>query len=176
MRAAATIGTILLAMSHLPLAAQQERGDLELQLSGSILSVQDDDETRTIGIVQAKAGYFVTDRVEVGAYPTLTFARTRLPVLGGGWQTVSETRFGLGVFGLYSFLAADARTVPYLGGQFYRIDLTDDGETGWGGLKGGLKFYVTRSTAFDLGGNLMFGLGDTSGTLLLFQFGLSHLL
>lgn len=168
---------LLATTTTLPLEAQQEAGDFELQLTGSLLSVVgQDDLSTTSGIIQAKAGIFLTDRVEVGGFPSLTFTRTTVRFDGLPDETVTESKFGMGVFGTYSFLAADASTVPYLGVQLYRIDLTDEDETGWAGVNGGFKFYMSRSTAFDVGGNALFGLGSQGGTLLLFQIGLSHLL
>lgn len=162
--------------SQTPAFAQQERGDLELQFAGSLLStVGRDDASITTGLLQAKLGVFVTDRVEVGGFPTLVYERR-----GGDADWVgdraSDTRFGLGLFASYSFLMEDATTVPYLGVQAYRIDLTDSDETGWLGVNGGLKFFFSRRTAFDAGGNVLLGLGDEGGALILFQVGLSFLL
>jgi hypothetical protein len=169
------LALVLVLSWQLPLQAQQERGDVELQFTGTVLSTTGRQLTTTSGIVKAKVGYFVTDRVEFGVFPSLLFAETRVEVAGVS-QTNRETRFGLGAFGAYSFLAADATTVPYLGLQFYRIDLTDENETGWAGVNGGLKFYISRTTAFDVGANYLLGLGDEGGALFLFQFGLSFLL
>lgn len=161
-------------------AAQQQEGDVELQFAGSLLStVGREGGSLTSALIKTKGGYFVTDRVELGAFPGLVYTRVTTEA---GWQgieteqTVSDTRFGLGVFATYSFLAEDATTVPYLGAQLYRIDLTDEDEGGWAGLNAGAKFYLNRSTAFDMGGNLLAGVGDSSGMLLLFQLGLNFLL
>jgi hypothetical protein len=175
MRIRIAITLVVLLSWQAPLSAQQERGDVELQFSGLVLSTVGQELSTTSGIFQAKTGYFFTDRVELGVFPSLLFSQTRVQVAGGR-QTVSETKVGFGVFGVYSFLAADATTVPYLGAQFYRIDLTDEDETGWAGVNGGLKFYITRNTAFDVGANYLLGLGDAGGALILFQVGLSFLL
>jgi hypothetical protein len=168
---------LLLAVAS-PLPAQQEAGDIELQFTGSILTTMGQDRgSITLGIFQAKGGYFLTDRIEVGGFPSVTFVRAT--VQPDDWPTevtTSETKVGLGIFGTYSFLAADATTVPYVGAQFYRIDLTDEDETGWLGASLGLKFYMTPRTAFDVGGNGLVGLGNDGGILLLFQMGLSFLL
>jgi hypothetical protein len=176
MKLGTTIAMATLLLSwHAPLEAQQQRGDVELRFTGSILSTLGEDATVTHGVFQGKGGYFFTDRVELGAVPTVIFSRTRVQV-GGTWQTISDTRFGMGVFGSYSFLAADATTVPYVGAQVYRIDLTDEDETGWAGVNGGIKFYFTRSTAFDVGANYLLNLGDGARALILVQMGLSFLL
>jgi len=158
-----------------PLQAQQEAGDLELQFTGSVLStVGQDGGSFTSGVFKTKVGYFVTDHVELGAFPSLLFARVTVERADRP-ETISETRFGMGVFGTYSFLMEDATTVPYVGAQFYRIDLTDDDETGGAGGNGGFKFYISRTTAFDLGGNFLMGLGERGGALLLMQAGISFL-
>jgi hypothetical protein len=164
------------ALVVVPAGAQQEQGDIELQFTGSLLSTTGrDDVDFTSGVFQAKVGYFVTDRVEIGAFPSFFVTRVSARVQG---SQVSETatRLGMGIFTTYSFLTADAATVPYLGAQFYRIDLTDDDETGWVGANAGIKYFFSRSTAFDIGGNLLTGLGERGGTLFLFQVGLSFLL
>jgi hypothetical protein len=167
---------LVLALVALPAEAQQEQGDVELQFNGSILTtVGQEGRTFTSGIFQFKGGYFVTDRVELGAFPSVVFQRTRVEE---GWEgeTESATKLGMGVFANYSFLAEDAVTVPYVGLQGYRIDLTDEDETGWVGLNAGMRFYFSRRTAFDVGGNVLMGLGDAGGALVLFQMGLSFLL
>jgi hypothetical protein len=173
---------LLLALAGAPVdaRAQQQAGDIELQFIASLLgTVGGEGESKTQGTFQAKGGYFLTDRVEVGAFPGLVF--TRATVRSPGWpnvpdQTISETRFGLGVFTTYSFLAADATTVPYVGAQFYRIDLSDEDEGGWIGGNAGLKFYFNPRTAFDVGGNALMGIGNSDGVLLHLQMGLSFLL
>lgn len=159
-----------------PLSAQQERGDIDLQFNGSVLTVVGQEgATFTSAIFHAKGGYFVTDHVEIGAFPSLMIQRTGA---GEAWagETQTESKLGMGVFATYSFLAEDAATVPYLGVQGYRIDLTDEDETGWIGANGGLKFYFNPSVAFDVGANYLVGLGDRGGALILFQMGLGFLL
>ncbi len=167
---------LVFVSSLTPLHAQQQQGDKELQFSASFLSTMGQEGVSvTSALVQAKGGYFLTDRVEIGAFPSLVYARGRVEI-AGQWQTVSESKLGMGVFSSYSFLSDDAMTVPYLGAQFYKMDLTDDDETGWLGANAGVKFYLNRSTAFDVGGNYLIGLGDGGGALVLFQVGLSFLL
>lgn len=158
-----------------PLAAQQQAGDREVQLSGSVLaSAGEEGGSQALAIVQAKVGYFVTDRVQLGAFPTLSYTRVTVETAGGELRA-SDTRLGFGAFGTYSFLAEDAMTVPYVGGQIYKIDLTDSEAQTWVGANAGLKYYFNRNMAFDAGGNALLGTGDAGGILVLFQFGLSYL-
>ncbi|CAN5675837.1 hypothetical protein BH23GEM11_BH23GEM11_07040 [soil metagenome] len=158
-----------------PASAQQQAGDRELQLTGSVLAVTGQEEdSQALALLQAKVGYFLTDRVEIGAFPSLTYTRVTVRTPAGDVQD-SSTRLGFGAFGTYSFLAADAMTVPYLGGQAYRIDITNSEAQTWVGANAGLKYYFNRNMAFDMGGNALLGTGDAGGVLILFQFGLSYL-
>jgi hypothetical protein len=164
---------VLPAILVTPAGAQQEQGDMELQFAGVLFgTVGQDDISVTQGVFQAKVGYQVTDRVQVGGFPSLLIQRTRVGT-GQVAQTDTDTKLGMGVFAVYSFLAEDAVTVPYLGGQAYRIDVTDQDETGWVGVTGGFKFYLSPRTAFDAGANYLIGLGDSGGALVLVQVGLS---
>ena len=169
-----------LMAAPLPALGQQAAGDVELQFVGSLLTtVGQDNGSETQGLFQAKAGYFLTDRIEVGAFPSLTLSRTT--IRSDDWpdvpdQSSSETKVGMGVFSTYSFLTAGATTVPYVGGQFYRIDVTNEDEGGWLGVNAGLKFYLSERTAFDTGGNALMGVGQSEGVLLHLQVGLSFLL
>lgn len=167
---------VLPAFLVAPAGAQQEQGDTELQFGGALFgTVGQDNVSVTQGLFHAKVGYQVTDRVQVGGFPSLLVQRIRV---GSGQvaQTDTDTKIGMGVFAVYSFLAEDAVTVPYVGGQLYRIDITDDDETGWAGVTGGFKFYLNPRTAFDVGANYLFGLGDSVGALILVQVGLSFFL
>jgi len=158
-----------------PSAAQQQAGDRELQLTGSLLaSSGEEGGSQALAIVQAKVGYFFTDRVQLGAFPTLSYTRVTVETPAGELRA-SDTRLGLGGFATYSFLAEDAMTVPYVGAQVYRIDMTNPEAQTWAGANAGLKYYFNRNMAFDVGGNALLGTGDAGGVLLLFQFGLSYL-
>lgn len=152
-----------------PAAAQQEEGDTELEFTGSLITTVGADETSGIGIIQSKLGQFVTDRWELGAFPSLEVR------FGGG---TSDTKLGAGLFAVYSFLRADAMTVPYLGASYYKSDLTESFEANdsWMGVNAGLKFYVSPEVAFDVGGNYHIGLQGQEGGLFILQAGLSFLL
>lgn len=166
------IATVLHAA---PALAQQEAGDVELQLAGSIFTSVGEETSNTAGLFQAKFGYFFTDRVELGAYPSLTVTTVRTVDTWGNTRTATDSRVGLGVFGVYSFLAQDATTVPYLGAQYYISDITNASSRGWVGLNGGSKFYLSSRVAFDVGGNYLLALNDVSRSFVLFQIGISYL-
>lgn len=165
---------LILALALLaatPAQAQQQQGDIEAQFAGSIFStVGTDAATFTAGIVQAKLGYFLTDRLEVGGYPSLTISTVSV---FGIPQT--DATFGLGAFIVYSFLANDATTVPYLGAQYLQLDVSAESR-GNAGINGGVKFFLNRRTAFDVSGNYLFSLDEGGPGLILMQVGLSFLL
>jgi hypothetical protein len=145
-------------------AAQQQAGDIELQFSGTYFTTVGTDESFTSGIIQGKGSYFFTDRVELGAFPSLTIST---------FGSTTDYSLGLGVFGSYSFLMEDATTVPYLGFQWWKQDL--DADVDWVGLNAGLKFFLSPQVALDLGANYLTDTSDTSRGLFLVQTGLSFL-
>ena len=154
-----------LALAPAPVAAQQQAGDVELQFTGSYFSTVGADVSFASGFLQGKGSYFFTDRVELGAFPSLGISRA-----GSG---VTDYSIGLGVFGSYSFLMEDATTVPYLGFQWWKQDL--DADVNWIGLNGGFKFFFSPQVALDVGANYLTDASDTSQGLVLFQTGLSFL-
>lgn len=149
-----------------PAAAQQEKGDIELEFAGSLHTTVGAAEASGLGLIQTKVGRFVTDRWQLGAFPSL-----EVQFAGG----TTDTRMGGGVFAVYSHLLPDAMTVPYGGASFYKRDLIAGfgAKDYWMGVNGGLKFYVDRNIAVDMGGNYLFSLSGADGQLLIMQAGLS---
>lgn len=167
MKRALLILPVLLLAS--PVAAQQQKGDVELEFTGSLITTVGADQNSGIGIIQSKVGRFVTDRIELGAYPSL---ETRFV------GNVSVTTVGFGLFGVYSFLQEDAMTVPYVGFFYYKSDVTEGFEANdnWLGVNGGFKVYVSPRMALDIGGNYLFGVSGQEGGLVMLLAGLSFLL
>ena len=164
---------LLLMIMTAPVLAQQEQGDIELQLTGSYTqTVGNDDFTFALGNFQGKVGYFFTDGLEIGAYPSLTITTTGTGF--GGTETTST--LGAGAFLVYSFLSGDGTTVPYFGGQFFKSDLSDDQDQGNAGVNAGVKFFFNRYAAFDVGGTYLFPLEENGLKLILIQAGISFLL
>ncbi len=171
MKKGITILILAALLGVTPVLAQQEKGDVEVQFLGSIFStVGAEDVTFTAGNIQAKLGYFLTDRFEVGGYPSLTISTL---FLSGGTET--ETTFGLGAFAVYSFLSNGATTVPYVGAQYVQLDVSSESQ-GNAGINGGIKFFLNRYAAFDVSGNYLFSLDEGGSGLVLMQVGLSFLL
>lgn len=157
----------LLATS--PAAAQQEKGDVELEFTGSLITSVGASETSGIGIIQSKLGRFVTDRWELGAFPSLEVRFN---------EHSTNTRLGAGVFAVYSYLRPDAMTAPYVGGSFYKSDVSAgfDEKDSWLGVNAGLKFYMNSYMAFDMGADYLFALQGQEGQLFIVRAGISVIL
>lgn len=149
-----------------PTAAQQEEGDTELELTGTVITSVGAAETSGMGMMQAKVGRFVTDRWELGAFPSLEVR------FGEG---TTDTRIGAGLFATYSYLQPNARTVPYAGASYYKGDASTgfDARDSWFGLNGGMKVYFNPRMAFDMGIDYLFALQGQEGQLFIFRTGLS---
>lgn len=149
-----------------PAAAQQEKGDVELEFSGSLNTRLGTEDASGLALIQTKVGRFFTDRWQLGAFPSLE-------VQFAGRTT--DTRVGGGLFAVYSYLRPDAMTVPYGGASLYKRDLIAGfgAQDYWMGINGGMKFYVDHNIAVDMGGNYLFSLSGADGQLLIMQAGLS---
>lgn len=163
--------------------AQQQRGDVELQFQGSYFTTIGTDYTFGSGNISAKIGPYITDALQIGIGPTLSITTTTTMSVGPAptyrLEKSSETKttFGSTAFFVYSILLKGAKTVPYLGAQYFKSDFSDSEDKGSVGINAGLKFYFAKKTAFDVGGNYLFTLNpDQQGGVLLFAVGLSFLL
>lgn len=168
---------VFLLLAAAPIRAQQQQGDVELQFTGEFQSTfGSGDVSTTMALALAKVGYFLSDRLQVGVYPGLQYTRVSIDTRFGRVSD-SERALGGGLFTSYSFLSADATTVPYLGGQLYYNDVVEAAfGDGWLGVNGGVKVFVNRYAALDLGGNVLFALDEPGRQMLLLQVGLSFLL
>ncbi|MFQ5825536.1 MAG: hypothetical protein ACE5JB_15970 [bacterium] len=152
--------------------AQQEKGDTEIQIAGTYFTTVGSEFTFSSGFIQAKLGKYITDNLELGIAPNISITTVDL----GFGESDTNVTFGGGAFFVYSFLAGDAKTVPYFGGQYYKSDFSNEDDNGSVGVTGGAKFFVTEKAAFDFSGNYLFDLNeDTEGGLLLFAAGISFL-
>jgi hypothetical protein len=125
-------------MIALPSLAQQERGDGEFQLQGSLnLGISGDvDDSGTINLLY---GRFLTEHQEVGG--TIgTFINS-----SGDWSG-----FG-GPFYRYNF-TNDGKLVPYAGGAL-TATFGDFSQSDYLlSLEGGARYFVNRNTAFTVAG------------------------
>ncbi|HYF67315.1 MAG TPA: hypothetical protein VD884_04225 [Ohtaekwangia sp.] len=149
--------------------AQQEKGDISLTFGGTYIGVKDNKS----GSFYAKAGYFITDNIEVGVRPNLT--------LGEGM-----TMFGFGGYGTYNFLTSDAKLAPYAGAELNFNTVSIEGLDGMSrtdmGLYAGSKYFLTESLNVDAGLNLGFNIGNNygegyePGTVFMMQIGIGFIL
>lgn len=171
---------LLVSVSGVSLA-QQQQGDVELQLQGSYFTTFATDVSVNVGTIAGKFAPFITDNIQIGIGPTLTITTTTMTTvapLSGRTEEKSNTTvtFGSTVFITYSFLMRDARVVPYVGASFYKIDFGNPAERGWLGLNGGLRYYLTKRTSLDFSASYLKTLTEQKrGSMLLFSFGLSFL-
>lgn len=162
-------------------SAQQQKGDVELQLQGSYYTTFATDVAINVGTIAGKFAPFLTDNLQIGVGPTLTITTTKVTTtspLSGQPETKSDTRvtFGSTVFATYSFLTKGARTVPYAGVSWYKVDFSKGSQRGWVGVNGGARYFLTRRTSLDLSASFLKTIteGET-GSMVLFAFGLSFL-
>ena len=160
---------LLLAISITSITyGQQQKGDSEIQISGFVSEF----DGNFFGSVFLKFGKYFTDNLQLGISPSLLF------------QTgdFSDTTIGAGAFLNYSFLASDAKTVPYFGLSYRKEDIEEwDFDNGRVGAQLGFKQFVTPKTAFDVSGNYLFAIPvgerdwDFSDGFIYLSFGFSYL-
>ena len=136
----------VLVIAPLPITAQQQAGDTELQLQGS-LSLSLDDEVQDSGSVFVNYGRFFTDRQEAG-----------VSVFASIFEDGDIGGFG-GPFYRYNF--ASGKTVPYvgaaLGATFGDFSTGDVLLT----LEGGVRWFLQRNIAFTLAGNTNYDVDES---------------
>jgi hypothetical protein len=190
---------LLIMFSKTFIIAQQEAGDKELGIAGSFFRSIGGDMTMAHASAQGKLGLYVTDNLEIGISPMLSWSYTSYkstvskahtrPILYYPYyetyytyetETVSNdnTTFGAGIFMTYSFMAS-TKVSPYFGAQFYKDNFKNEDDKGSAGINAGIKFFISRKASWDFGLNYLFDLNDkTEGSpdgFLLVQIGLSFL-
>lgn len=182
MRATAVFVVILLlVIVSGPSLAQQQKGDVELQLQGSYFTTFATDVAVDVGTIAGKFAPFITDNIQIGIGPTLTITTTKVTTvapLTGRTDTKSSTTvtFGSTAFITYSFLLKDTRAVPYVGASYYKVDFSRASERGWLGVNGGMRYFFTKRTSIDVSATFLKTLTEGErGSMLLFSVGLSFL-
>ncbi len=145
---AALLAAVLMAS---PAMAQIEKGDMEVQASGSMFVVSG----LTSIDLRCVLGFSVTDQIQLGFGPSLTVS---------DYEVGSDTVFGSTFFGRYYFNAVN-KWVPYVSGQLYQYDIAPEEPLEFfdctyiqGG--GGFKYFVNEYIAWDLSANLGLSLGS----------------
>jgi hypothetical protein len=113
--------------------SQVEKGDMNLTFGGTYSG----NEASKTGVIYGKVGYFVTPNIEAGAQPTIL-----LGDFGG---------YGVGLYGTYNFLTADAKLLPYAGAKIDFLAITGDFEYNQTdlGLYVGSKYFLTEMINID---------------------------
>ncbi len=148
MRKLVLIALVVFFVLTSPLLAQQEKGDLELQLQGALWLALDD-AYEDIGVANVRFGKFLTDRQEIGG--------TILAVFNGDGD-IGGTG---GPFWRFNF-TGNSKTVPYVGaavqtgfGEFYSE--SDVLAT----LEGGVRWFLQRNMAFTVGAQMDYDVDES---------------
>lgn len=129
--------------------AQQQKGDVQIQAQAAYIDVAGFGS----GTLYFNGSRFITDNIELGLTPIITFSS-------------ATTTFNLGLFGKYSFLTSDAKFVPYVGAGITLLDLGGDAGTTGFTLTAGSRYFVTEQVNIDVGANMIFVEGENAFMLL----------
>lgn len=148
--------------------AQVEKGDVTASFNISYTSF---DGTGFANLT-AKAGYYITNNIEIGATPMI--------MLGDGFSQTS-----LGVYGTYNFFTADAKLLPYAGASLGLVfssfkmpsfgggeEKITDSDASFG-VYGGAKYFITEKLFGD--GNLNIS-GSGLGTIVSVNIGVGFII
>lgn len=158
---------IILLLATTKTFAQQTKGDLSLTFAGTYTHFKD----FGFGQIFGKAGYMITDHIEVGGKPTI--------MLGTGYSGG-----GLGAYGTYNFITSDVKLVPYAGAELSFLSIKVEGMKAFTqtnlGIYGGSKYFVTEKLNIDAGLNISTNLSNSVdmdlGTIVTFQVGLGFVI
>jgi hypothetical protein len=139
--------------------AQVEEGDKEIQVQGSLITF----EGITAIIANFSYGYFVSPKTEIGGGPMIIYAST---------GDDDESNISLTFFGRYNFVTGE-KVVPYVGGQIYQFDISPEEPMDFTDFTflqvgGGFKYFISDNLAYDVSGNLGFGLGGGDVSFIIF--------
>ena len=132
------LAVVIIVCSALSGYAQQQKGDFQLQTQATYATA----EGVSFGFVFLNFSSFLTDHLELGVSPIVSISD-------------EFTSFNMTVFSNYSFLAKDAKMVPYLGAGVTFYDLTGDQPLTGFTFKGGFRYFITESVNVDIGPNLI---------------------
>lgn len=154
-----------------PAFCQQEKGDSEIGLSGSV-SIPNSDPGTTSGSVFVSYAYYFRKNDSVGAYTLATFAKNSFTI---GPLVEYRHLFSTKNPKVYPFLgAAGGFAFDHQGGDF--------SSNSWGGTaagEGGIKFFVSQRTALDVTYYFIYTTGQSgfaNSTSNLIAFGFTHIL
>jgi hypothetical protein len=150
--------------------SQVEKGDISGTANVSFTSqkFKDFDEATNMSNIGFRAGYFFTNSIEAGL---------ALDVTGMSTAGESITTVGWGPYAVYNFLTADAKMLPYVGANFYSMDMGGDFDAiNQLGAFGGAKYFLTEAVNVDASLNYTSWLGDIKGSTFVFKLGIGVVL
>ncbi len=152
--------TLLSILFALTAFGQQEKGDLAIQFSGNYISQKIEAAGFSLNVssgnIYLKIGKFVSQKLELGVKPNLSFQPGR-----SGLETAGvDVSFGFGSYATYSFLTEGAKAFPYLGAE---VNFSPAGKDADGnsqmtinlGPYAGLKYFLNEKVNLDVGFNYM---------------------
>ncbi len=159
-----TLALITLAIAA---QAQQQAGDLSIQFSGNYSSVR----TNTFGVedkiyagnIYLKIGKFFTQNIEMGLKPAISFFGEPVRISANDpnkTENKLRANVGLGLYGTYSFLTADAKFMPYGGAEINYTPLGDYSSMNLGPYAG-LKYFITEKINLDANVNYLINLANS---------------
>lgn len=144
--------------------SQVEQGDKNLTFGGTYTG----SDGFKSGVIYGKFGYYFTQNIEAGIQPTILLGDA------GG--------FGLGLYGTYNFLLADAKLLPYAGVKLDYFSLSGDfsfNQTDFGGYVGA-KYFLSETINIDANFSVSPNLANSEdfdlGTTVRFTVGVGFIL
>lgn len=148
--------------------AQQQKGDISIQLSGNYYSQKTTfgkEVTRLrFGTVYVKIGKYFTQNIELGVKPNINFS-----MVNENKPTTSDparikqrfvANFGLGLYGTYSFLTGDGKFMPYAGAELGYVPVDKEATINLGPYAG-IKYFVTERINIDANLSFLLNIGST---------------
>jgi hypothetical protein len=162
------ITTILVFLASLPAFAQQQQGDLSIQLSGNYYSQKvtfGNDVIRSRqGNIYVKVGKYFTSNLELGVKPNINFSMVmeNKPTASDPVRLKQRfvTNLGFGLYGTYSFLTSDGKLMPYAGAEIGYAPVDKEATINLGPYAG-VKYFVTERINIDANLSFLLNLGST---------------
>lgn len=158
---------LLLGLFAIPVFAQQEKGDKELQLQ-ALIQVQFGDFKAAKGDIFVNLGYFFTDRQEAGI-------GTNVGISGSS----DDINFGVGLtaFYRYHFARKKGNLQPYVGIDLFADDLTHKMRVDRLYVRPniGVKYFFKKNAAFDINSGYGFAVKDAGNGIADTRLGLSYI-
>jgi outer membrane protein W len=164
-----SIYTLIFCVLTTAAFSQQQAGDLSIQFSGNYTSNSISFGNTSIktrqGNIYLKLGKFFTPNIELGLKPNVLFSPDIKPDPKNSEKTITtlKTSLGLGIYGTYSFLTADAKFMPYGGAEVNYLPVSGGDATVNVGPYAGVKYFVTEKINIDANVNYLINLASTYG-------------